>query len=323
LSEGELLDRLERLAEQERSNGFESGAGLRESSLREQGGDYVGAVFAAFKELFWAYSFAHGEEQRRSLESTIESGFRDMMTGLAQSLSPAAAGSAIQAVEAALAFFQGRYEEAGSLLAELRRDDAEPDAFSEWMRLVCALECAGQSGAATTAATAAAVAGEEESGLRHLRASYASIRSRYETLPAYWYFGARNMTGERIPAYAERAINLSPDGPYAADARTMIAEFVGLSQADSGAIMSMYEIETVVVNAVNAKNPESLAVLFPLTALPDNPYTLYAAGTLRGLASDAQFRNYFDRQLAALKDNKKADLSQTRLAERLAYNVRG
>jgi hypothetical protein len=293
---------------------------LRESSLREQGGDYVGAVFAAFKELFWAYSFAHGEEQRRSLESTIESGFRDMMMGLAQSLSPAAAGSAIQAVEAALAFFQGRYEEAGSLLAGLRRDDAEPDAFSEWMRLVCALEHAGQSGAA---AADAATASEEESGLRHLRASYASIRSRYETLPAYWYFGARNMKGERIPAYAERAINLSPDGPYAADARAMIAEFVGLSQADIGAIMSMYEIETVVVNAVNAKNPELLAVLFPLTALPDNPYTLYAAGTLRGLASDAQFRNYFDRQLAALKDNKKSDLSQTRLAERLAYIVRG
>jgi hypothetical protein len=131
------------------------------------------------------------------------------------------------------------------------------------------------------------------------------------------------MTGERIPAYAERAINLSPDGPYAADARAMIAEFVGLSQADSGAIMSMYEIETTVVNAVNAKNPESLAVLFPLTALPDNPYTLYAAGALRGLASDAQFRRYFDRQLAALKDNKKPDLSQTRLAERLAYIVRG
>jgi hypothetical protein len=314
----ELLDRLERLAEQERSNGFASGAGLRESALREQGGDYAGAVFATFKELFWAYSFAEGEERSRSLKSAIESGFGNMMAGLADMLSPAFTEAANQAAEASLAFFGGRYREAEALLAGLRRDEAEPDEFSAWMNLVCMLENAATAQPENPQT-------EEESGLRHLRASYAAIRSRYETLPAYWYFGARNMKGENIPAYAERAINLAPNGPYAADARAIIAEFVGLSPADGEAVRSMYEIETVVVNAVNNRNPELLAALFPLTALPDNPYTLYAAGALRGLASDAQFKNYFDTQLALhkRKAEKTSDKSQTRLAERLAYIVRG
>jgi hypothetical protein len=319
----ELLDRLERLAEQERSNGFVSGTGLRESALREQGGDYAGAVFATFKELFWAYSFAEGEERSHSLQSAIETGFSDMMARLAQALGPDYAEAANQAAKASLAFFQGRYGEAGILLAGLRHGDAEPDEFSAWMSLVCALENAASFRPETTPVPAPIT---EESGLRHLRASYAAIRSRYETLPAYWYFGARNMKGENIPAYAERAINLSPDGPYAAGARAMIAEFVGLSPADGKTIMSMYEIETVVINAVNAKDPELLAALFPLTALPDNPYTLYAAGALRGLASDTQFRNYFDIQLTAIKSDKsgkQSDKSQTRLAERLTYIVRG
>jgi hypothetical protein len=310
----ELLDRLERLAEQERSNGFASGAGLRESALREQGGDYAGAVFATFKELFWAYSFAVGEERAHSLKSAIESGFGGMMSNLADALSPAFAEEANRAAEASLAFFSGRYGDAEVLLAGLRRDDAEPDEFSAWMSLVCALENA--------AADKPPVA-EEAADIRRLRASYAAIRSRYETLPAYWYFGAHNMKGENIPAYAERAINLSPDGPYAADARVIIAEFVGLPPTDGTAIMSMYEIETVATNAANAGNPEMLAALFPLTALPDNPYTLYAAGVLRGLASDMRFKNYFDVQLALIKADKKSDRSRTRLAERLAYIVRG
>jgi hypothetical protein len=314
LPDTELLDRLERLAEQERSNGFSAGAGLRESALREQGGDYAGAVFATFKELFWAYSFAEGEERANALKSAIESGFGNMITGLADALSPAFTEEANQAAEASLAFFDGRYGEAETLLAGFRRDDAAPDEFSSWMSLVCALE---------NAPTDNQAAAGEGGDIRRLRASYAAIRSRYETLPAYWYFGARNMKGENIPAYAERAINLSPSGPYAADARAMIAEFVGLPPADSQAVMSMYEIETVVVNAVNAKNPELLAALFPLTALPDNPYTLYAAGALRGLASDAQFRNYFDMQLASIKAREKTDKSQTRLAERLTYIARG
>jgi hypothetical protein len=107
----------------------------------------------------------------------------------------------------------------------------------------------------------------------------------------------------------------------------MIAEFSGLSEADGASIKTMYEIETVVVNAVQAGNPELLAVLFPLAALPDNPYTLYAAGALRGIASDSRFKNYFDRQLRSLKQdekqNKKPDKAQSRLAERLTYIVRG
>lgn len=327
------FDHLERMAERERSGGFESGAGLRESTLREQGGDYAGAVFATFKELFWAYSFAAGEERRRSVESMIKAGFRGLMDNLAQMIDPAFAEEARQASQACLAFFEGRYEEAGMLFAEIGagRGSAEPDEFSAWIGLVCALENA--AGAVSPgvqldveSGTPPDAEGANESALRHLRASYASIRSRYETLPAYWYFGARNMKGESIPAYAERAINLSPDGPYAAESRAMIAAFTGLPETDGASILTMYEIETVVAGAVNAGNPELLAALFPLAALPDNPYTLYAAGALRGIASDSRFKNYFDAQLRSIKSGnsrKKQDKTQSRLAERLTYIVRG
>ncbi|MDR1468856.1 MAG: hypothetical protein LBT00_06145 [Spirochaetaceae bacterium] len=331
--DADWFDQIERLAEKERSGGFESGAGLRESTLREQGGDYAGAVFATFKELFWAYSFAEGEERQQSLESMIEAGFRGLVENLAQMLDPVSAHAAGQAAGACSAFFAGRYEEAGALIAGIKRADAEPDEFSVWMGLVCDLENAGKAAKPDIRADIqsdvrprtppAPDTGTEESALRHLRASYAAIRSRYETLPAYWYFGARNMKGESIPAYAERAVNLSPEGPYAADARAMIAEFSGLSQADGRSILTMYEIETIVVNAVQAGNPELLAALFPLAALPDNPYTLYAAGAMRGVASDGRFKNYFDAYLRSVTQNKKPDKAQSRLAERLAYIVRG
>jgi hypothetical protein len=331
------FDRLERMAERERSGGFEAGAGLRESTLREQGGDYAGAVFATFKELFWAYSFAAGEERRRSVESMIKAGFRGLMDNLGQMIDPASAEAARQASQVCLSFFEGRYEEAEALFAGIGagRGDAEPDEFSAWMGLVCALENMAKavspdirSGVQVDieSETPPDAEGTNESALRHLRASYASIRSRYETLPAYWYFGARNMKGESIPAYAERAINLSPDGPYAAESRTMIAAFTGLPEADGASILTMYEIETVVAGAVNAGNPELLAALFPLVALPDNPYTLYAAGALRGIASDSRFKNYFDAQLRSIKSGnseKKQDKTQARLAERLTYVVRG
>jgi hypothetical protein len=319
--DADWFDQLERLAEKERSGGFESGAGLRESTLREQGGDYAGAVFATFKELFWAYCFAGGEEQRQSLESMIKAGFRGLTENLASMLDPASAHAATQAAEVCLMFFEGRYEEAGALFAEIEagRADAEPDEFSAWVGLVCALENAGK--AATPGPDTGT--GIEENGIRRLRASYAAIRSRYETLPAYWYFGARNMKGESIPAYAERAINLSPEGPYAAASRAMIAAFSGLAPADGASIKTMYEIETVVVNAVKTGDPELLSALLPLAALPDNPYTLYAAGALRGIASDSRFKNYFDAQLRLIKQDKKPDQAQSRLAERLAYIARG
>jgi hypothetical protein len=281
-------------------------------------------VFAAFKELFWAYSFAEGEEGQRSVESMIEAGFRGLAENLGQMLDAESARVAGQAAEACILFFEGRYAEAGGLIAGIERGDTEPDEFSAWLGLVCALESAGKGERLDVLSGGPSAPGApdiKESVLRQLRASYAAIRSRYETLPAYWYFGARNMKGETIPAYAERAINLSPEGPYAADSRVMIAEFSGLSQADGAAIKTMYEIETVVVNAVKTGNPELLSALFPLAALPDNPYTLYAAGALRGLVPDSRFKNYFDTCLRAIK--QMPDKSQGRLAERLAYIARG
>jgi hypothetical protein len=53
-----------------------------------------------------------------------------------------------------------------------------------------------------------------------------------------------------------------------------------------------------------------LSRLFPLLSLPDNAYTLYAAGAMRTLSSVEVFRTYFTEQQAA---------ATGRLAERLAY----
>jgi hypothetical protein len=314
-------DTLDRFAERERLSGFETGSGLREAAIREQGGDYAGAVFAAFKELLWAYSFAK-ETEHTAATDAIESAFRAMSDSFrslsgsasAKPAQDAAQSAAQSAAQASLAFLRGSYEESGALLAEIPHDEADPDGFSAWMRLVCALETAANPSGPQTGFQEA-----DENTLRRLRASYAAMRSRYEKLPAYWYFGARNMRGENIPAYAERAINLSPNGPYAEDARALIAEFAGLSSDDGKAILSQYEIETIAVQAVKAESPEMLAALFPLAALPDNPYTLYAEGVMRGLASNEHIKNYFSAHLRAIKSDKK----QTRLAERLAYIVRG
>ncbi|MDR2701570.1 MAG: hypothetical protein LBB72_03985, partial [Spirochaetaceae bacterium] len=59
---------------------------------------------------------------------------------------------------------------------------------------------------------------------------------------------------------------------------------------------------------------ELLAELFPLMGLPDNPSTLYAAGTLRALASESIFRAWFARE---------AEKAKGRLAERLQFISRG
>jgi hypothetical protein len=295
-------DLLEQLAEQERSGGFKAGDGMRESAIREQSGDYAGAVLAAFKELYWAYTFVQGEERISAMQSAIETGLTRVNDAFVLPDDSDAVKAAAQAVDAALAFFYGRFGEAEVLLAALADDGGEPDSFLAWMKLVCALENAAH----------------DENALRNIRPTYSAMRSRYETLPAYWYFGARNMKGSAIPAYAERAINLSPDGPYAKDARVMIAQFTGLPPADGKAIMTKYEIETVVAGAVEAKQPALLAGLFPLAGLPDNPYTLYTVGIMRALVSDVRFKTYFEEQLQSVKSGK-----QARLAERLVYIIRG
>jgi hypothetical protein len=114
--------------------------------------------------------------------------------------------------------------------------------------------------------------------------------------------------------YAENCINLSTRGPFADECRKIIAAHAGLKTEDGLSIKTKTEIETIISESINAGNPQLLDPLLPLLSLPDNPYTVYAAGALRALTSVPKFREYF---------NVKASASSGRLAERLSYIYRG
>jgi hypothetical protein len=209
--------------------------------------------------------------------------------------------SAAAAVEACLAFLRGDYRGALVPLDALFAGEVEVDAFSSWMRLVCGMELGGA---------------EAKSAL----APYLAIRARYQTLPCYWYFGARALEmGEDRGAWAERAVNLAPGGPYAAEAREILVTNVGLDAREAASIRTRYEIDKVVENAADGGRPPLLTNLLPLLALPDNPYTLYALNALRGLAAnDGKFKAWFTDEA-----QRAAKAKSVRAAERLTYIARG
>jgi hypothetical protein len=286
---------LDELAEAERSRGFTPGMALAESAIREWNGDYAGAVIAAFKELSWSYgyggisrqSIAEGLEQLMALFSGDETAENAAIPGPERE-------RAVKAARGALAFLAGEWEKAGELLSSVFAAEEEPDAFSQWMILVCAME------------------GEEPS--RRIRAAYGAIRARYALFPEYWFRAARYALSGTSGEYAERCINLAPQGPFADLSRVILAESAGLSSQDGPALKSRTEIERVITQSVSAVDPELLGELFPLLDLPDNPYTLYATGALRALASQGGFKAYFVRE---------ASRKTGRLAERLLYVSRG
>jgi hypothetical protein len=273
------------IAEIERSGGFTRGLGLTESVLRENAGDYGGAVIAAYKELSWLYGY--GGADRTAL-----------VEGLEQVLAFYGEEGAILAARGALAFLAGEWAEAERFLTPLFSEEEEPDAFPRWMLLVCALEGAQKGGEAS----------------RSTRMAYGAIRARYTAFPEYWYRGARCLSGDTAAEYAERCINLAPRGPFAEECRAILAVQAGLSPRDGGAIRSGAEIDYIISQSVSSDKPELLEELFPLISLPDNPYTLYASGALRALAASEPFKAYFS---AGLRQ------SSGRLAERLLYISRG
>jgi hypothetical protein len=305
---------LEELAELERSGNFVPGLGLAESNLREQAGDYAGAVLAVFKELSWAYALGIGGGTPGAAVTTGAVTREAIREGLAKLLEPETGQRFSEtgrrqteaAVTAILAFFDGRWKEAEEQLRGLYR--GEDDSFSRWMLLVCALETAG------------------EAGDREARSAYGAIRARYAAFPEYWFRAARAFragstgsstggAGSGMAAdYAERCINLAPSGPYAGECRIILAESMGLGSAEAPAVKTRAEIEAAVSGAVSREDPGLLAELLPLMALPDNPSTLYASGAMRALAREGAFRTWFLRE---------AERSQGRRAERLLYISRG
>jgi hypothetical protein len=274
---------LEQFAELERSGSYVQGMGLAESGLREEAGDYAGAVLAAFKELDLVYGrgLAEKGDLVRALENVL------VLDGEGKE-------RAVQAAGGLLAFLGGRWEEAEGVFMPLFTDEEEPDGFARWLLLVCALE--------------------KNPADRAAAAAYGAIRARYSAFPEYWYRGARVFSGNIAADYAERCVSLAPDGPFAAECRGILAASLGLEPRHGAALRSRMEIEEAISRAVSGKDPEALSGLLPLIGLPDNSYTIYAVGALRALAGAPLFRDYF----AAL-----AEKSSGRLAERLAYICRG
>jgi hypothetical protein len=294
---------LDQLAEMERSGSFVPGLGLAESQLHEQAGDYAGAVLAVYKELAWAHSLGIEGVTRDAVKEGLGKLLAPDMAGLFSSIE--ARKDTETAVKAILAFLDGRWKEAQTRLEELYGVSTEADSYSRWMLLVCALETSRLNG--ENSGTAEAVS-------REIRSSYGAIRARYASFPEYWYRGARVFPAALAGEYAERCINLAPAGPYAAEGRIILARSLGLQSEDAPALRTRLEIEAAISTAVNQGNPELLADLLPLTGLPDNPSTLYAAGAMRALAAEASFQDWFAREAVKAKG---------RLAERLLFISRG
>jgi hypothetical protein len=278
-----LAEALEQFAEVERSGSHIQGMGLAESGIREEAGDYAGAVLAAYKELDWGYG--RGLAAKADLEKALEN--------LLALEGEGAEEKAVQAARGLLAFLEERWDEAEGLLIPLFDPDEEPDGFARWLLLVCALE--------------------KNPADRNAGAAYGAIRARYSAFPEYWYRGARFFSGNIGADYAERCVSLAPEGPFAAECRKILAASLGLEPRHGAALRSRMEIEEAVSQAVAGKDPQALAGLWPLMELPDNAYTVYAVGALRSLAGAPLFRDYF----AGL-----AEKSSGRLAERLTYICR-
>jgi len=256
------LRSLDELAALERAGSWFQGMAMTESGIRENAGDYAGAVTAAYKELAWAYG--KGLIQKNDVELGI--------------LSVLSLGSEeiTSAASAVLAFIRERWDEAAAGLEPLFDELEEPDGFGRWMILACALEKNREN--------------------RRAGEAYKAIRARYAQFPEYWYRGARAFHGIVGAEYAENCINSSSQGPFAGECRNILAVFLGLKIEDGLSIKTKTEIEGIISQSLNAGNPQLLDSLFPLISLPDNPYTVYAVEALRALTSVQKYRDFFSEQ---------------------------
>ena len=257
---------LDELAEIERAGSWIQGMALTESGIRENAGDYAGAVAAVYKEMAWAYG--RGMIQKADIEQ-----------GLQSLLAMEGEEDVIAAANAVLAFSGERWSQAAAGLETLFVESEEPDGFCRWMILVCAME--------------------KDKEDRRAGAAYKAIRARYVQFPEYWYRGARAFSGAVAAEYAENCINTAPLGPFADECRKILASFTGLKIEDSQSIRTKREIEAVISQSVNSGDPRLLDSLLPLIGLPDNPYTIYAVGAMRALTSVPAFRSYFTGQAAS------------------------
>ena len=209
------LVELERIAELERSGVFFPGLAFYESSLREAAGDFAGAAVAAYKELSWAY--AHSAISREQVEEGLITAL-GLFGELSSIIDPARAKGTV-ALRGCLAFARENWKEAEDLLTGILTGDEESDSFLSWMLMVTEMEQ------------------ETFGGKWSGRSAYSTVRARYTLFPEYWYRGARAFSGpgdEYFSAvYAEHCIEINPQGPFADDARLILASiFPGAGYED-------------------------------------------------------------------------------------------
>jgi hypothetical protein len=260
------LKSLDEFAELERAGTWLQGMAVTESGIRENAGDYAGAVAAAYKEMALAYG--RGMVEKKDIEQ-----------GLINLLKIDSGKDVTASANAVLAFFRENWTEASAGLALLFDEYEEPDSFVNWMLLVCALEKNRED--------------------RRSGAAYKAIRARYTQFPEYWYRGAKAFSGSVAAEYAENCINSSSQGPFADECRGILAVHTGLKTEDGLLLKTKREIELIISQSVNTANPVLLDSLLPLISLPDNPYTVYATGALRVLTQVPVFRDYFNAQVSA------------------------
>ncbi len=290
-----LFRSLDEIAEIERAGAWFQGLSITESTIREKAGDYAGSVAAAYKELAWAYGM--GLIKKEELEQ-----------GLLNVLTIQGDETVTLTANAIIAFLKKQWDTAAEGLEPLFNELDEPDGFGRWLILVCALE---KNKAASSKTDLSAESSFAEN--RQASAAYKSIRARYSQFPEYWYRGARSFSGGIAAQYAENCINLSPQGPFADECRSILAANTGLKNEDGLSIKTKKEIEAIISQSVNSSNPQVLDSLLPLISLPDNPYTVYAVSALKTLTGIPKFNEYFSGHAA---------VSKGRLAERLSYICR-
>lgn len=279
-SAADAFEALEALAARERAAGYVPGMGLEESTLRERQGDYGGAVLAAFKELLQLYGM--GVLPQPELAARL-----DAVEAAFPGNDDVAAAAA-----AARAYLEGEWAEVLPAAKVLAAAAAAPDDFAPWLVAACELEL--------------------DPSDRSAGGRYAAARGRYAQSPAYWHHAARIGRGAAAMEAAEWCVSLSPSGPYAASARTILARESGLKPGDGPVLRTRLEIEAALsgLAAGGGDDAALLSELIPLLALPDNPYTLYALGGLRALCADGRIRTV----VASARSR-----SSGRAAERLRY----
>lgn len=283
----ELKQALGELAERERLGGYVPGLGLLESSLRERGGDLSGAVLAAYKELLWAYSRGPVPDNQGNApisSTTIEDSLQKIRSLFPQNK------ETVQAVDASVAFSRAQWSQAETLLATLSPIAEEGDSFFHLLLLICQ--------------------GEQGKTGGDFFPNYGMLLGRFERFPPYWYHGMRFAHNQFSSEYAERCIDLAPQGPYADEARAWLAKAVGLKTQDGSALRTKAEIETLLRRALGTNQADVLLDLYPLLSLPDNPYTFFALASLGSVAQEGVFKPYLTASLRT---------ATGRLAERLRF----